>query len=94
MSLAKMFEPLCARAARSCHVMISSKLKKHGLLQGCAAAAARSLSYDINSRTKPHLNIGTIGHVDHGKVREQFSFELAELNRCLNLRSTKAALGF
>jgi translation elongation factor EF-Tu-like GTPase len=20
-------------------------------------------------RTKPHLNIGTIGHVDHGKVR-------------------------
>nr|QKY15261.1 elongation factor tu (Ef-Tu) [Polytomella parva] len=25
-------------------------------------------SYDINSRTKPHLNIGTIGHVDHGKT--------------------------
>lgn len=24
--------------------------------------------YDINSRTKPHLNIGTIGHVDHGKT--------------------------
>ena len=72
--------------------MISSELKKHGLLQGCAAAA-RSLSYDINSRTKPHLNIGTIGHVDHGKVREQFLFELAELNRCLNLRSTKSALG-
>jgi len=20
-------------------------------------------------RTKPHVNIGTIGHVDHGKVR-------------------------
>ncbi len=29
-------------------------------------SAARSLStYD---RTKPHLNVGTIGHVDHGKV--------------------------
>jgi hypothetical protein len=37
---------------------------------GAAAlpAALRSLCYDINSRTKPHLNIGTIGHVDHGKT--------------------------
>ena len=25
-------------------------------------------AYDINSRTKAHLNIGTIGHVDHGKT--------------------------
>ena len=25
-------------------------------------------AYDINSRTKPHLNVGTIGHVDHGKT--------------------------
>lgn len=24
--------------------------------------------YDINSRSKPHLNVGTIGHVDHGKT--------------------------
>ncbi len=22
-------------------------------------------------RTKPHVNVGTIGHVDHGKVRIQ-----------------------
>eukprot|EP00878_Enallax_costatus_P001736 GHUV01001892.1.p1 GENE.GHUV01001892.1~~GHUV01001892.1.p1 ORF type:complete len:469 (+),score=109.26 GHUV01001892.1:70-1407(+) len=28
----------------------------------------RSYSYDINSRTKPHVNVGTIGHVDHGKT--------------------------
>ena len=27
-----------------------------------------SADYDINSRTKPHLNVGTIGHVDHGKT--------------------------
>jgi len=26
------------------------------------------MSYDINSRSKPHMNIGTIGHVDHGKT--------------------------
>jgi len=25
-------------------------------------------AYDINSRSKPHLNVGTIGHVDHGKT--------------------------
>ena len=31
--------------------------------------AARCFSsYDINSRSKEHLNIGTIGHVDHGKT--------------------------
>lgn len=29
---------------------------------------ARGMVYDINSRSKPHLNIGTIGHVDHGKT--------------------------
>lgn len=29
---------------------------------------ARCMGYDPNSRTKPHLNIGTIGHVDHGKT--------------------------
>eukprot|EP00884_Botryococcus_braunii_P010903 jgi/Botrbrau1/19814/Bobra.0124s0057.1 len=34
-----------------------------GGLRGYAEAA-----YDINSRTKPHLNVGTIGHVDHGKT--------------------------
>jgi len=28
----------------------------------------RNFSYDINSRSKPHLNIGTVGHVDHGKT--------------------------
>jgi elongation factor Tu len=33
-----------------------------------AGFAARGYAYDINSRTKPHLNIGTIGHVDHGKT--------------------------
>ena len=34
-----------------------------------AAATGRCFStYDINSRTKEHLNIGTIGHVDHGKT--------------------------
>ena len=33
-----------------------------------AASQLRPLSYDINARTKPHMNVGTIGHVDHGKT--------------------------
>jgi elongation factor Tu len=28
----------------------------------------RAYCYDINARTKPHVNVGTIGHVDHGKT--------------------------
>ena len=35
---------------------------------GAAFSAVRQFAYDPNSRTKPHLNIGTIGHVDHGKT--------------------------
>jgi elongation factor Tu len=30
--------------------------------------AKRAFCYDLNSRAKPHLNVGTIGHVDHGKT--------------------------
>jgi elongation factor Tu len=29
---------------------------------------SQTRNYDINSRKKEHLNIGTIGHVDHGKT--------------------------
>ncbi|KAK9807157.1 hypothetical protein WJX73_001248 [Symbiochloris irregularis] len=32
------------------------------------AQTAAAPDYDINTRTKPHLNVGTIGHVDHGKT--------------------------
>ena len=32
------------------------------------SAHAATIDYDVNSRTKPHLNVGTIGHVDHGKT--------------------------
>ncbi|GLC41059.1 translation elongation factor Tu [Pleodorina starrii] len=36
--------------------------------QVACVSAWRSFCYDINLRTKPHLNVGTIGHVDHGKT--------------------------
>lgn len=31
-------------------------------------------TYAVYERTKPHVNIGTIGHVDHGKVRSSMPF--------------------
>ena len=33
-----------------------------------AALLARSRQLSTWVRTKPHVNIGTIGHVDHGKT--------------------------
>lgn len=39
-----------------------------GSTAGGLALWRRCFSYDINSRTKPHINVGTIGHVDHGKT--------------------------
>ena len=39
------------------------------LCQRLQGTGLRTMStYDINTRSKPHLNIGTIGHVDHGKT--------------------------
>jgi hypothetical protein len=52
------------------------------------ALGARGQTQFVNSsrsyatafeRSKPHVNIGTIGHVDHGKVR--FSLRLSPINR-------------
>ncbi|KAI1092514.1 translation elongation factor Tu [Rostrohypoxylon terebratum] len=36
--------------------------------QNVAAALNIARSYAVFERTKPHVNIGTIGHVDHGKT--------------------------
>jgi elongation factor Tu len=40
-------------------------------------------------RTKPHLNVGTIGHVDHGKttLTAAITVTLAKLNPKINVRS-------
>jgi len=46
----------------------SSKLSGFDLRSACGIVHSRSMSYDINTRSKAHLNIGTIGHVDHGKT--------------------------
>jgi GTPase len=38
------------------------------LSSATASLTARSVATDKFSRDKPHVNIGTIGHVDHGKT--------------------------
>uniref|UniRef100_A0A7R9YTT0 Elongation factor Tu n=1 Tax=Chlamydomonas euryale TaxID=1486919 RepID=A0A7R9YTT0_9CHLO len=38
------------------------------LRQLTTSGFAAAPEYDVNSRAKPHVNIGTIGHVDHGKT--------------------------
>ena len=39
-----------------------------GLAAACWRRGFAAPAYDINTRTKQHLNVGTIGHVDHGKT--------------------------
>lgn len=46
---------------------LQSALKK----QNAAGVLNLYRSYAVFERTKPHVNIGTIGHVDHGKVSSQ-----------------------
>lgn len=61
-----------ARAARSCNTasrsLLSNAVTARSPTQALPLLQARGMAYDVNSRSKPHLNIGTIGHVDHGKT--------------------------
>merc|ERR1712134_122046 len=53
---------------------VEETLTKHAVLPSAAQAwnglspLSRPYSYDVNARTKVHMNVGTIGHVDHGKT--------------------------
>ena len=62
-----LFTPSSA-AARLRFASMRRSAADASLLQSLRLYAAPALEYDINSRTKPHLNVGTIGHVDHGKT--------------------------
>ena len=47
---------------------IRSTSRAAGWRQTTPALWRTARAYDVNSRSKEHLNIGTIGHVDHGKT--------------------------
>lgn len=52
-----------------CDVYIWCSCRQSSSQLGWLQQSARAYSaYDINTRTKPHVNVGTIGHVDHGKT--------------------------
>lgn len=67
-----------ATAAAGTHANGAAALSQQPTSSVSVASAARAwrfgvhargyAAYDINSRSKPHLNVGTIGHVDHGKT--------------------------
>ncbi|KAI2464873.1 translation elongation factor Tu [Annulohypoxylon bovei var. microspora] len=46
----------------------ANPLQFAGRQQNVAAALSIARSYAVFERTKPHVNVGTIGHVDHGKT--------------------------
>lgn len=64
---------LLQRQALAATGFLANHWAKATLARACVShpefqSLARSYCYDVNSRTKPHVNIGTIGHVDHGKT--------------------------
>uniref|UniRef100_A0A061RZ45 Elongation factor Tu n=1 Tax=Tetraselmis sp. GSL018 TaxID=582737 RepID=A0A061RZ45_9CHLO len=64
--------PLVTEALARAPVLSAPRVQR-GPQESVACSTAldsffRNFSYDINSRSKPHLNIGTVGHVDHGKT--------------------------
>jgi elongation factor Tu len=48
--------------------MLSNILKRQQLLQNASLCRVQSASFAKYDRSKPHLNVGTIGHIDHGKT--------------------------
>ena len=60
---------MLAQATRSTRNVAIRQLKSlsnaHGLL---ATSSPRAFLSSMFDRSKPHLNIGTVGHVDHGKT--------------------------
>ncbi|KAJ2619449.1 translation elongation factor Tu [Coemansia sp. RSA 1358] len=47
---------------------IARNQRAHPLLSMLRASRTRSYSDTVFDRSKPHINVGTIGHVDHGKT--------------------------
>lgn len=57
-----------AGAIASSQAHVAGGLRQCSAEQNIFNVVRRTFCYDINTRTKPHLNVGTIGHVDHGKT--------------------------
>ena len=49
-------------------VLGKNEVSSSNLLVGSRYSEEIELAKQVFDRTKPHLNVGTIGHVDHGKT--------------------------
>ena len=49
-------------------VLGKNEVSSSNLLVGSRDSEEIELAKQVFDRTKPHLNVGTIGHVDHGKT--------------------------
>ena len=49
-------------------MLMGKSLRPPSQPRGLSSSSCFAAEYDINTRTKPHINVGTIGHVDHGKT--------------------------
>lgn len=61
----------CSSTSPVAPLLESASLQLRSLNSQLRSISSSSLlwsEYDINTRTKPHVNVGTIGHVDHGKT--------------------------
>lgn len=59
---------LATTVARAAAPVYQGTSRAAGWRQTTPALWRTARAYDVNSRSKEHLNIGTIGHVDHGKT--------------------------
>ena len=50
------------------HFLGKKEVSSSNLLVGSRSWRIKKLAKKVFERTKPHLNVGTIGHVDHGKT--------------------------
>lgn len=63
------------------------------LAAAAAPAQAATAAYDINTHTKEHLTIGTIGHVDHGKTTLTAAISKVECCLAILLKSRNPCMG-
>ena len=56
----------------SSNPIIGSESRSEGRLIFATTFIRNIMAKEVFKRTKPHVNIGTIGHVDHGKTTLNF----------------------
>merc|ERR1719162_2970892 len=59
---------MMSKSIMSINISRMNRLLNKATVTSAPGSASRTFATDTYDRTKPHVNIGTIGHVDHGKT--------------------------